>query len=877
MKLRNSIPYLLIVVLVAIIYGRSLSFDYNLDDEYVTRNHELTSQGIKSIGAILKTPYYDDKAGFSFGYRPVTLISFAIEHQLFDESPAISRFFNLLIYLSIGFLMYYFLSSHLDLKDDYIALFITLIFLGHTLHTEAVISIKNRDELLSFFFALSALVFAFQGIKKSGLYLFLAILCVALSVYSKNSSLAFLVCVPILVSFYLPKTNTLKYSIVVGAFLFWPIFSQMEHVRKDLIVQAMSCLGVLYIFFHHFNKRNWGNFVVDIIKRNTNISTIIAVVIFVILGIYLGLFTSWGAILLLLPVVYIFYSWFMGRREIGLLLLGLPLFLFLMVNTDYLAASLLWLTLSTIHFSYNSENPKLLYLDILAVVFMLAFSLIYTSEWMYILSIFSLVILRNTALKDHILFKSLAFIPMIVAGIFFLNRGLSVVPIISLGLIIMFGLSFWKVFANKKFYRIFPVFLLVVSLWFSGVLLVNQFNSYQQAFDGNLPESERYVELDSEGFKRPIDFSENPILYCSDLSDIRGIQIASSLFYLSKTVLPIRLSSYYGYNSVEPEKKLLKPLIIVLCILGLSIYLVIGKYTKLVFWALGYGILHLISISNIVTPIPGIVADRLAFGLVLPFAILLVILFVQLNSKKILTQSILFICIMALTAISVVRTGDWKDKEILYQSDLKKYPNSSALNALLATVYATEAVDQLENEAKMKALYQAQFYFEKAIEIYPNCFNCQFDLARVCEFSGQNECAIKYYKKVLLMNPKFIDARIALGEIYLKIEKYSEARPFYEHVNYYYPTDTKWLLQMSTIYYNLNLYDEALSANQQVINLDPLIPESYLNKAYIYAKMGKKEEFVSAFNIGRNINPNHPDVDRIRLLYDEFLILSETK
>ena len=82
----------------ALLYFNSVFNDYNMDDELVTQNHRLTSKGISAIPEIFTSPYYEDKAGYKYEYRPIVLASFAIEHSLFGEHAWISHSINVLLY-----------------------------------------------------------------------------------------------------------------------------------------------------------------------------------------------------------------------------------------------------------------------------------------------------------------------------------------------------------------------------------------------------------------------------------------------------------------------------------------------------------------------------------------------------------------------------------------------------------------------------------------------------------------------------------------------------------------------------------------------------------------------------------------------------------
>src|SRR5688500_15272080 len=89
---------LLLVLFTFLVYGNSIRNGYALDDEFFTNNHPLTSRGLEALPEIFGTHSMSHEDGASYSYRPVVLLSFAIEHQLFGEDPHISHFINVLIY-----------------------------------------------------------------------------------------------------------------------------------------------------------------------------------------------------------------------------------------------------------------------------------------------------------------------------------------------------------------------------------------------------------------------------------------------------------------------------------------------------------------------------------------------------------------------------------------------------------------------------------------------------------------------------------------------------------------------------------------------------------------------------------------------------------
>ena len=134
-----------IFLLGVLIYFNSVFNGYNLDDELVAQNHRLTSNGISAIPEIFRSPYYEDKAGYKYEYRPMVLMSFAIEYSLFGDNPHISHLINLLLYALTCLLLFKVLKKLLDGFNPIFPFIITLLLTAHPIHTEVVASIKNRE------------------------------------------------------------------------------------------------------------------------------------------------------------------------------------------------------------------------------------------------------------------------------------------------------------------------------------------------------------------------------------------------------------------------------------------------------------------------------------------------------------------------------------------------------------------------------------------------------------------------------------------------------------------------------------------------------------------------------------------------------------
>ena len=187
-------------VLAFLLYANTLGFSYVLDDFSLIKENLLTQKGISGLPEIFKSSY---RSGYYLPdndlYRPLSKAMFAIEWELAPNSPELSHWVNVLIYASIGFLLYRLLFSITN-NNTWLSLVIALLFITHPLHTEVVSNIKSRDELLSFlFFLLMSLASLKYLSGERWWYLVGTGLSFALALLSKESSIVFAVAVPLLV------------------------------------------------------------------------------------------------------------------------------------------------------------------------------------------------------------------------------------------------------------------------------------------------------------------------------------------------------------------------------------------------------------------------------------------------------------------------------------------------------------------------------------------------------------------------------------------------------------------------------------------------------------------------------------------------------
>jgi hypothetical protein len=77
---------------------------------------------------------------------------------------------------------------------------------------------------------------------------------------------------------------------------------------------------------------------------------------------------------------------------------------------------------------------------------------------------------------------------------------------------------------------------------------------------------------------------------------------------------------------------------------------------------------------------------------------------------------------------------------------------------------------------------QAEALYESVWSAYPKSKKIAFSLGQFFTGQNDNEKAVDYYKKAIELDKKFVEAYLALGQLYYRQEKFSEARQSWEMI-----------------------------------------------------------------------------------------------
>jgi tetratricopeptide (TPR) repeat protein len=205
----------LIIPLLAFgLYWMCLPYGYVLDDQIVITDNKFTQKGVSGIWEILSTEsftgYFGAQKNLVAGarYRPLSIVTFAVEQSVFGDNPFIRHLINILLYGLCGLLIFRIFSILLPDKTKIpwmlsIPFLAASLYILHPVHSEVVANIKGRDEIMTTLGAMGALYYVLRYLSSQNkIYLVASGIAMFLGIMSKENAITFLAVIPLTMYFF---------------------------------------------------------------------------------------------------------------------------------------------------------------------------------------------------------------------------------------------------------------------------------------------------------------------------------------------------------------------------------------------------------------------------------------------------------------------------------------------------------------------------------------------------------------------------------------------------------------------------------------------------------------------------------------------------
>lgn len=866
-----------LTVLVFLVFGNTLQNGYNMDDELVTRNHRLTSNGISGIVEILTSPYYADSQGYSYEYRPITLLTFAIENEIFGESPFVGHLINVLLFSLTVILVFHLIKGFLPNNGVWLSLLVSLLFLVHPLHTEAVSSIKNREELLSLFGGLLAL-YATLRLARNGNWMWLILMTIALlmGLLAKLSVLSFVIIIPIWIIVIGGKPIQFWVTTTLMAVTLGLVLWLRTNLDFSVIIAAMtgliflltaSLLAFRPIDFFLRLKLNTVQTFTNSEDSNSNPKSL-DLKSLVLIVITLGLMVFGGVTSQSIPVtisigILFLHPLLLGKwipALIGLAILGLtalaPEALHGMAHLPFYFVALASLFLFKHENWLNQAGHWLIVVGV--IVGILAVWHLGELEWGGILSklVFaSLVFIiaqKSFCAKFPWLRASILLFMTAAAGLTMIKGFKWEVGILAMGIAVS-----EYIFLRKRARQIIGTALLMAA-FVSVTLTPYKLNNGQEMNApgtykpvGNKIETKRPALDDILGNNtdRPLAYAEYPLGFDSGMSRRLGSTSVILGHYLKMMLIPWPQSFYYGFDEV-PLANLKEPWAIVSGLIHLALLLLalmsIRNHPILSFGILSY-LSSIFLFSNLFEPVAGMLADRLtyvaSFGFCISLGYALTWLYERQRSimgRRLVTAGIaLLLC--TYSGMTIARNAQWKDALTLMRHDIKNVPNSAQAHNLLASHLMKNSFEPEYQQQAIAMRQEAINHFKQAVRIWPDFFNVWFDLGRTYQIIGEPKLALSCFQQTHKLDSTFYQATFNVATIAEELKDTSTAIYYYNRCIRFNPEMLQAYTNLSYLHFRLNQFEKSIAVNQKAIAYNPNWPEPYDNIARVYTALHQPE------------------------------------
>lgn len=804
--------FIFIPILSILLYIGTVNNGFVWDDQIVIYNNANTIKGFEGLTEIWQGNTYIEGRDI---YRPISQSVHAIIWEFFPNNPLPFRVLSLLLYSVATTLVYYTLTKYFSQYNKSLIGLISILFLVLAVHTEVVANNKSIDEELSFIFILLSFVFL---LNKRLLMQTLSLILLGAGILAKISAITVL---PIwLFLAFLPSLQSLGNVIL----------EKLKSIDSNLWISYVM-LGLAFSFY--------------LMEWHT-----VPVLIFSMLAMPFIPFIKNRQLKF---VLFLLFTFLMGIHDRWGIAVGLYMLLF---NEDIrkekpssfeLVLKYGLFTLTSILADQNSPHTAI-FLGILFTLFFL-----YQK--------------RN----KHVV----KYMPFLLGIICFLtiysgfSEGIDSVKPISFFIALLVFLS------TLGYRRSIKLKIALILIAF----VLNEFMVFQK--DYTLPDLSYQTA----------DIKEATPLASNQINPYHNILIASKdkyekaaticriqLNYLQKLIFPTALVHQYGTRQIEfaswKDWDVYLSIVIHLFLLWLTYYFYKKKY-YIAMWGILWYFLTMSIYTNIIRLMPDTLAERFLFTPSIGFSVALVsglyyfiFRWQKTEKKSLITLSIILLPLFVYHAYKTVdRNQDWKSNYTLAANTLPNAQNNAAINAQ----YALE-LNKLVRSGVITNIDSAEAivvkHYKRAIEIYPNFYGPNNDLASYFIFKAQPDSAFPYLLEAHRLEPNFWEHHYYLALIYYDRSKYAESFKFFDKIiqNEKLQTDKTTYPELLESYefagrclHNMGKDPEAYVYLQNGINAYQN-KSTYILLANLYRVTGKTNLAIQTFENFLVLNPGDQEI-----------------
>lgn len=357
--------------------------------------------------------------------------------------------------------------------------------------------------------------------------------------------------------------------------------------------------------------------------------------------------------------------------------------------------------------------------------------------------------------------------------------------------------------------------------------------------------------------------------------------LRSFAYYVAHTCLPVLLNNKYPNRIIAWSNWEALAGMALLLAMSASSALAWRRQERLPAFCIGWFLIGLALVSNLLQPLSTMMADRYLYLAGIGPLIFLCWLAVQLPLK--VARVALALLLLTQAALGFARIRVWQDSETLWQDSLAKArDNALPLNCLamhyessgkpdLAGPLYQEAteVDPLYLNAQHRwgtwalnhgQLKAAQAALTACLENGMRTPEVLHNMGVCYHRMGDLQQARTYLEQAFAEDPTFADAELNLGIVYRLLEQWTRAEPLLDQARAKGSPTAHY--EYGMMWYIRDHPERAMAAWRTVLDLEPNHVEAWHSIGVLHGAAGRITKAVSAFNRTLQLAPDHADAQR---------------
>ena len=244
---KNVLMILLLFAAVAACYSNCLDADFVWDDEFLILRSPLVRAPLWSF-QMFKQDVLNTSFTYSIYYRPVQILSYAVDYHLWGMNPFAFHLSNIFLHF-LNSILVFFLTRRLT-RENTVSLLAAVLFAVHPAYAGAVSYVSGRTDLLFFFFGfLYMLFYMLFAEKKKYPLLPASVFFLGLSLLCKEAAVVFPFLLFFMSVWILRERSRVSFACQVPGFLLAGGYAALHHFffshKYPLVLKLQDFPGML--------------------------------------------------------------------------------------------------------------------------------------------------------------------------------------------------------------------------------------------------------------------------------------------------------------------------------------------------------------------------------------------------------------------------------------------------------------------------------------------------------------------------------------------------------------------------------------------------------------------------------------------------------